>query len=190
MAEGDCVMRLFSSARSYITPPMPLNGTIKGKIFYSKIFVKFRILPSANEVWGKVIFFCVSFCSQGAGLHPGVCIQEGLHPWGGLHLGNVCIQGCLHPEGLLQWWGEGADPAPIGYYRIRSTRGLYAFYWNAFLLSLSLMNSEESSNNPKHQKEACCEIQQIRLVDWKDDNVHYKSWSASVIFFFRLEMVL
>ena len=82
-------------------------------------------------------------------------------------MGRSASRECLYPGvstsggSASMVGGRRADPAAIGYYRIRSTRGLYAFYWRVFLLSLSLMNS----NNLKHQKEACCEIQQIRLVD-------------------------
>ena len=82
-------MRLLSSAQPYITAPQPLNGTIMGKIFHSKI------LPSSNEVWGKVMFLhlCV-ILFPGGGLHPGgrssfrwigVCIQGRDWPTSPLH---------------------------------------------------------------------------------------------------------
>ena len=51
-----------------------------------------------------------------------------LYP-GGLYPGGVCIWGrglCIRGEGGLP------HPSP-GYYGIRSTRGQYASYWNAFL---------------------------------------------------------
>ena len=50
------------------------------------------LLPPANEVCGKVIFFtlvCQSFCSQGS-LYGGICIREGVCLQEG-----VCIQGGL-----------------------------------------------------------------------------------------------
>ena len=58
-------------------------------------------LPSANEVWGKVMFYtCVSFCSQSWG----VCLQGGSASWGsasrgGLHPGGSAFGGGLHPKG-------------------------------------------------------------------------------------------
>ena len=56
-----------------------------GKNILLEIFVKFRILPSANEVWGKVIFF-TSVC------HPG-----GLHSGGSTSRGNSASRECLYP---------------------------------------------------------------------------------------------
>ena len=52
-------------------------------------------------------------CLSGRGvLHPGVCIQGGLH---------------LHEE-------DGLHRGGGGYYGIRSTSGRYTSYWNTFLL--------------------------------------------------------
>ena len=77
-----------------------------------------RLLPPANEVWGKVMLSQVFVCPQG-----GVCIQ------GGSASRVICTQGVcmggLHPG--------GRQILPIGYYGIRSTSGWYAYYWNAFL---------------------------------------------------------
>ena len=70
------------------------------------------ILPSANEVWGKVIFSqaCVKNCVHGGG---GCLVQGG---------GGCLLRGGLHPGGA--WW-----ISPDGY-----CCGRYASYWNAFLL--------------------------------------------------------
>ena len=46
------------------------------------------LLPPANEVWGKVMFYTCLSVHGGKG----VCLQ------GGLHLGGVCLQGGL-PKG-------------------------------------------------------------------------------------------
>ena len=65
--------------------------------------------------FAKVMFYtCLSFCSQ-----------VGVYMRGGFASRWVCIQGGL------------ADPLPIGYYRIRSTSGRYASYWNAFFFYIS-----------------------------------------------------
>ena len=82
----------------------------------------FTILPSANEVWSKVIFLhlCIILLTSGFCIPRGSAFREG----GGLHPREVCIQGgCAEP------------PPSIGYYGIRSTSGRYAFHWNAFLFS-------------------------------------------------------
>ena len=56
---------------------------------------RFLLLPPANEVWGKVIFYtCVSFCPRG-GMRGcwGACVVAGWHAWlpGGMH---GCQRGC------------------------------------------------------------------------------------------------
>ena len=95
------------------------------------------LLPPANEVWGKAMFYSsVSFCSQERGCLGG-CLQ------------GDCLQGHLPrcrgesaSRGGLHWgsasggrgWG---DPPQI--HGIRSTSGQYTSYWNAFLLLLTCL---------------------------------------------------
>ena len=108
------------------------------------------LLPSANEVRGKVLFSQVFVCPQGGGVgflacntghmtrgsaSSGVCIQGGLH-LGRSSYGEVCIQGCLHPE--------GSASAPQ-HYRIRSISRQYAFYLNAFYLNAFLFSKCDMS---------------------------------------------
>ena len=99
----------------------PLHEVIKLLIF---------LLP-ANEVWYKVMFYtCLSFCS-----------------WE-----DVCSIVCpdtspRHTSPLdtprthsLPW-----HTAPPRYYGIWSTNGRYAFYWNAYLLTVQYI---DKSSNP------------------------------------------
>ena len=96
--------------------------------------------------------------ASGGGLHPGVCLQGGLPTGGSAYGGVVSIQGVclqegsayggsasggLHRVGGSASWGgvciqEGwaKTPTYMGYYGIRSTRGRYASYWNAFLFKV------------------------------------------------------
>ena len=101
-----------------------------GKVTFSQACV----IPSVHRE-GVGIPACITghmtkgSASRGV-LHPrGVCIQEGFASKRGLHPGvEVCIGGGgLHPEGV------GRTPPPPVYYRIQSTSGRYASYWNAFL---------------------------------------------------------
>ena len=71
------------------------------------------LLPPANEVWGKVMFWhlCVSLftgglCLQG-GVCRGVCIQRQSASREGLHPEGVCLQGGSASRGLL-----GRPPPP------------------------------------------------------------------------------
>ena len=66
------------------------------------------IVTAVNEVWGKVMF-----------LHLSVILFTGGQVSAPLHAG-------IHPYPL------GRHP-PFRYYGIRSTRGRYASYWNAYL---------------------------------------------------------
>ena len=81
-------------------------------------------LTARNSSYGKVMFsqMCVI-----PSVHRGVCIQSGLHPAGSASMG-ICSGGWAHPP-------------QIGYYRIRSTSGRHASYWNAFLVILITSNS-------------------------------------------------
>ena len=92
--------------------------------------------PPANEVCeGYVLHLSVSHSAHiGTGLQPavGVCIQGGLHSGGILHSGGG--------ESASREEAVQISPCPIGYYEIRSTRGRYAFYCNAFLLSQILLD--------------------------------------------------
>ena len=67
-----------------------------------------ELIPPANKVFEGYVFtgVCLSIGGGGGSLHPG---------------GRVCIRR-----------GLDRPPPPIGYYGIRSTSGLYAFYWFAF----------------------------------------------------------
>ena len=53
------------------------------------------LLPPANEVWGKVFYTCLSFCSQGQVWLPSMHHRSHDQNLGG----GVCIQGCLHLGG-------------------------------------------------------------------------------------------
>ena len=50
---------------------------------------------------------------------------------GGSAFGGVCIQG----EGALQLWSWADPPRGMDAMGVRSTRGRYASYWNAFLFT-------------------------------------------------------
>ena len=66
-----------------------------------------------TSYWNAFLFYkCLSVWPRGRGLHPGL----------------VCIQG-----------GWADHHPPIGYYGIRSTRGQYTSYWNAFLFFVFLL---------------------------------------------------
>ena len=119
--------------------------TVPPHSFISKDFYR----PQTKFGQGN-IFTGVSLSGGGGGLPAcstghmtGGSASWGLHPGGG----GVCIQGDegLHPGGWavppshVCLWG-GSDRRPplhpqkyMGYYRIRSTSGRYASYWNAFL---------------------------------------------------------
>ena len=72
-----------------------------------------KLLPPANEVWGKVIF-----------LHLSVILFTG-----GQGVPRQVPPRQVHP---------GQVHHPALHAGIRSTSGRYAFYWNAFLLSINL----------------------------------------------------
>ena len=59
-----------------------------------------------------------------------------------LHVSVTLFTGCgLHPGGWVSSRGlhrRGVGRPPIRYYGIRSTRGRYASYWNAFLFKENL----------------------------------------------------
>ena len=54
--------------------------------------------------------------------------------------GGLCQGGGYFPLGVDMFVGVGTHPFPdtwdLGYYRIRSTSGRYASYWNAFLFTI------------------------------------------------------
>ena len=103
-ASGQC-LKEFSLARNYRFSQ--INGP--------------KLLPPANEVWGKVMFLHLSICLGEGGVSVGVCIQGESASRGvciqrrGLHPGEVCLQGgsgsgrSLHPVGSAS---EGGLPTP------------------------------------------------------------------------------
>ena len=98
-----------------------------------------KFLPSANEVWGKVIFSVA-------------CVKNSVHRWGGL---SQCMLGYHHPPPPEQTlpsrhplprsrprracttWRR--HPPCSACWEIRSTRGRYASHWNAFLCNMLLI---------------------------------------------------
>ena len=80
-------------------------------------------LPPANEVCEGYVF-------------TGVCLSGGCAWQGGVHSrGHVCGRGACawRGGGACAWLGACACMSPGRYYEIRSMRGRYASYWNAFL---------------------------------------------------------
>ena len=73
----------------------------------------------ARQYFHKRVSLCLFTGGRG-------CLHRGVYFRGG----GSASRG-LHPEGMICIWGGG--PPPIRYYGIRSTRGRYASYWNAFL---------------------------------------------------------
>ena len=116
------------------------RGLSSGWSANSFIMVSMRILlPSANEVWGKVIclhLFVIR--SQGSAipacLAAGGCLVGGSAPGGMPGLEGCLVRGDAWSGGVpgqggLLWGGvPGGDP-PNGY-----CCGRYTSYWNAFLL--------------------------------------------------------
>ena len=116
--------------------------------FYSGEYVKFwpilqqysshKLLPPANEVWGKVIFlhlFVILFTGGMPGPGGGVWLG-GLLPGGCLILGGSAPRGVSAPggvpgpgEGCLLPGGAWWRPPREGQCCVQ-----YASYWNAFLL--------------------------------------------------------
>ena len=90
-------------------------------------------------VWGKVIFSQASVILS--------MLEEGWLP--SMHHRSH-NQGVLHPVVVCIWRGWADLPPPtryMGYYRIRSTNGRYASYWNAFLF---MKNSNLSQIEKQH----------------------------------------
>ena len=103
-----------------------------------------NLLPPANEVWGKVMFYKhVLFCPRRGGGDWLPTMHHRSHDWGsasgrgvyiwerGLHQGRVCIRGVASPPPPYQRY--------MGYYGIRSASGRYASYLNAFFFLLILL---------------------------------------------------
>ena len=86
-----------------------------------------RLLPPANEVWGKVICLQVCVCPRGGG----VWSREGAWFWGRSGPGGAWSLGGVWSGGRGVWSGRGlclVETPPNGY-----CCGRYASYWNAFL---------------------------------------------------------
>ena len=66
----------------------------------AKCITWIKLLPPANEVWCKIMFYtCVSFCSGGGGWLPSVHHRSHDH---GVCIHGVCIQWGLHPGRVRQ----------------------------------------------------------------------------------------
>ena len=93
------------------------------------------LLPPANEVWGKVMFYtCLSFCSQEGSLSGGVFVRGSLSREslsGGLCPMGVSLSNVSLSNGGVSVWGVSVREIPC-----TVKRGRYASYWNAFLLEV------------------------------------------------------
>ena len=119
-----------------------------------------RLLPSVNEVWGKVISLQASVCPQGGGTWPGTPPQDQVHPpqeqtppWGPDTPGTrYTPRDQTAPRRPGTPLGSGTPPEqkpptrhPPGTrytprracWETRSTRGRSASYWNAILFHLA-----------------------------------------------------
>ena len=134
----------------------------RGKYFHYRPETKFA----------KVRFLHVSVCPQGGGcVWQGAHAWQGdLHGRGHVWQGGICGKGsmigraCMHDmvacmAGGCAWqgvcmaggvhcrghvWQGGMAQIPPGRYEIRSMSGRYASYWNAFLLYMRLVLTNES----------------------------------------------
>ena len=89
-------------------------------------------LPSANEVWGKVMFLHLS-------------VRHSVHGGGSASWGST--------SGMSSFWGGSASGGsggsasrggwadPPRYYGIQSMRRRYVSYWDAFLFQLAFMST-------------------------------------------------
>ena len=136
------------------------NGDVDGRCKRGlTTFMLEWLLPPANEVWGKLIFWqaCVipSVLSSVHGQEGGAVVgfPAGItgHMTGG--------RGGLPPgDGVyIQRGGGWADPPLSEHWRIRSTNGRYASYWNAFLFMNNLCDINVvriTNNNSSHDIDA------------------------------------
>ena len=91
----------------------------------------FLLLP-ANEVWGKVIF-----------LHLSVILFTGGSAWTGTPLGRYTPQAGTPPSGQVYPPLGRYTPGSSACWEIRATSGRYASHWNAFLLTIILLDAEK-----------------------------------------------
>ena len=129
--------------------------------FSCNVLLSFCLIPPANEVWGKVIFFsqvCVkNSVHRGGGAIPAclaaglqggaipACIAVGIPAYLAAGLGGgwvpslggmgVCSQGESAHGGVCPWGCLVETPSPRDGYCC----GWYASYWNAFLLFFFLL---------------------------------------------------
>ena len=101
---------------------------LKWTVFLQWTLQLLFIVTARNEVWGKVIFLHLSFCSHGGGLPQGMLGYPPTPPLGPDpplrdHTPEQTPPGTRQPHNLQSACWE-----------IRSTNGRYASYWNAFLL--------------------------------------------------------
>ena len=97
-----------------------------------------NLLPPANEVWGKVIFFThVCHSVHGGGVCLSACWdtipQDHAPPPGTMHP----PPGTTHPPSGPCTPREQCPPPRRACWEIRSTRGRYASYWNAILFKVN-----------------------------------------------------
>ena len=101
-----------------------------------------HLLPPANEVWCKVIFFrcvCQEFCSQGGvpGQVPTPPRGPGTPPAPGTHTPRDQVHtppGTRSPRTRYNPPGSRYTPfRSSACWEIRATSGRYSSYWNAFL---------------------------------------------------------
>ena len=122
-----------------------LDPTLIGT-FETLFHVFIYLLPPANEVWGKVIFLHLSFCSRGGvpgqvpprdqvpprtryTSRPGTLSWDQVHPQGpGTPPRTRYTPDQVHPPPRDQ-----VHPRSNACWEIRATSGQYASYWNAFL---------------------------------------------------------
>ena len=120
--------------------PLALRMSWRNREIQSYPFILLTILPPANKVWDKVMFFKVGVCPQGGG---GVCIIS-LPVWltGLMFLLGVSVSDPMFFLGGSAW---GRPPSPV---RWRVGRG-YVSYWQA---SLYLMRTavDHSPDNKRH----------------------------------------
>ena len=94
-----------------------------GVFFPSAISQQSKYLPPANEVWDKVMFLHLSVLLFSVG------VSAPLHA--GIHPPPLADPPDRHPPPYADT-PLGRHPSPR-YYRIWSTSGRYASYWNAYL---------------------------------------------------------
>ena len=98
------------------------------------------LLPTANEVWGKVMFLQESVCPQGCMVSLPVCLTDPMFLSRGVSVsGPMCllavvsVQGEDSTEGGGSLGGSSVRETPQRESPSTVTSGRYASYWNVFL---------------------------------------------------------